>query len=90
MSKLIKGYVESYRSMHRQCTANNMDTNIGILSVVYDIERNMVPFALDKPKDHQIAKFVNELSDISRMYADTQQLRDKISNCVKDFLNQLE
>lgn len=90
MSKLIKGYAESYRSMYRQCIASNIDTNVDILSIVYDIERNMVPFALDKPKDHQIAKFVNDLNYISWRYADSQQMRERISSCVKDFLNQLE
>lgn len=33
-------------------------------------------------KEHEIAKIVNDLRDIARMYAHTQQLRDQISHYI--------
>jgi hypothetical protein len=38
------------------------------------------------PKDREIADFVNELRDVAEHYGQTQQLRERISRVVLDFL----
>lgn len=42
--------------------------------------------SLHQVKDHQIAQLVNTLRGIAREYAETQQLRERISREVNDFL----
>lgn len=85
MSKIIQAYADSYRQMQR-----NGAEEFCVWSIIYDIERNMVPNSLDNPKDDQVAKFVNDLRDVAEKFKDTQQLRARIAVCVKDFLDQLK
>ena len=37
-------------------------------------------------KDHQVAKLINDLTDVAKTYAHTEQLRDRISQLVCDFV----
>lgn len=39
-----------------------------------------------KPKDHEIAKAVNDLRDVAIKYHSTQQLRERIAHVVQELL----
>lgn len=45
---------------------------------------------LRRPKDHEIAKFVNKLRGTALMYATAGQLRERVATDVKAFLESLE
>jgi hypothetical protein len=44
------------------------------------------PILVINLKDHEVAKFINNLTQISRDYANTQQLRENIRKCVVSHL----
>ena len=48
------------------------------------------PSILRRPKDHEIAKFVNKLRGTALMYATAGQLRERVATDVRAFLESLE
>ena len=74
------------RSSPREARARTFDIRGALKRVPLDGWVRQILTKDNRMKDHEIREFVTELTKIAKDYADTQQLRGQISECVLNVL----